>query len=140
MTREEIQNLQEGVETDALIEETFFGSVPCDKWTPQYSALGNYHTKTSGMCGHEKCYPIGSPPQYTKNIMAAWLVVEALNKRGVFIALSNNFLNAEEKDWLKGGFVCEVCTGWDKELDFLQADTAPLAICRAAFLAQSAPN
>lgn len=72
---------------------------------------------------------------WATDIAAAWEVVETLNQNGIFVSVSNNFLNAEEKDWLKGGYICEICVGWDKEMDFVEAESAPLAICRAALLA-----
>lgn len=77
----------------------------------------------------------GKLPKFSSDIAVAWEVVEKLNSYSYWISISNNFMNLEKINWLKGGFLCEYSTGWDEEIDYVIAETAPLAICRAALLA-----
>jgi hypothetical protein len=61
-------------------------------------------------------------PFYSKKIAAAWLVVEALNRRGLLIDLASS---TDGKTW--------VCTFEDDDQQYeATADTAPLAICLSA--------
>jgi hypothetical protein len=117
LTREEIENTPAGREMDVLIEQEIFGrkiaNVNSPSWQDGYS--------------YEETF-------YSSDISCAWALVEKLNQLDVWICVSNNFTNPTKDTWLKGGFICEFSIGWDGEIDFVMADTVPLAICRAARL------
>jgi hypothetical protein len=78
----------------------------------------------------ERDFARAAPPFYSTEIRAAWEVVEALNERGFGVEVFR-YGKAEglEREWF-------VSIG-DTEAD---ADTAPLAICRAALKALDAAS
>lgn len=96
----------------------------------------------SGNCSQRPApkHRADAPAHYSTDIAAAWAVVEAVERRGLWIevGLCNGEHGPQKRAWcnvgeygLLGAYVAEV-----------YADTAPLAICRAAYKAtqsQEAP-
>jgi hypothetical protein len=75
----------------------------------------------------------GGIPPFSADIAAAWTMVEALRERGVFIDVETTSERYR---------ACAGREGGDNEdiwvlTDWFSADTAPLAICRAALAALS---
>jgi hypothetical protein len=78
-------------------------------------------------------------PSLSLDIAAAWKVVEKLQERKWYVALTNE--NGPGKTWwvtiydsTRGGWN-DVAGNWDDQLADLQAETLPLAICQAAYIA-----
>ena len=79
-------------------------------------------------------YPIGhiSPPNYSTDIAAAWEVVNRLHPDFSISLGFDDPATIEEIKWC-----CELYAKDEPFADFeARADTAPLAICRAAYLAK----
>ena len=122
MNRDEILTMQAGREIDALIAEK---AMMLDGVTLGESGL--YY-----QLGH-KFYNV---PHYSTDIAAAWKVVEKLQKISdnhfTLLCFTTNFRagwktpDSNDLPNRQNGFV-----GFS---DFVYADTAPLAICRAALL------
>lgn len=113
MTPEQIDQLQPGLELDALIEEKIM-EYTVDKTSPYWAMrLGNYSTE----------------------IAAAWLVVEKLESEGKLLILSNANRHIDEKKWKAALYL-----NLTKPVDHLHpiegangdGETPALAICRAA--------
>lgn len=73
-------------------------------------------------------------PPYSTDIAAAWKVVERLKEAGHEIHVTNSWPYNRGSRWM-----CEVCSGNEATPNTIwhsaKADTAPLAICRAALSA-----
>jgi hypothetical protein len=133
MTKDEIMKL-EGRELDAAIAERLFGW----KWLEVESSAGGLvrifrHPElfVYGAWGPKE-EPINyydTLPHYSTDIAAAWLVVEKMQEKRNCLSLTYGIFS--------GDFVFE----WKAEFRMVPkdgiawADTAPLAICRAALLA-----
>ena len=114
MSRDEILNLPAGSEIDALIEEKIFDRTLCG------NNLGSYIKKPNG---YEDLRLI---KKYSTDISAAWKVVEE-------VAGPESLLSATIVGQYAGGqWRCLFSNAFDA-FD-VTADTAPLAICRAALL------
>ena len=108
MTRDEILNMPAGREMDALVAKNVMKLE-----FPVYEFDGYKHQY--------------KPKPYSTNIAAAWEVVDKINSQE---SLYNFELSKDDKSWM--------CEWWSKETQepiWATADTAPLAICRAALLA-----
>jgi hypothetical protein len=127
MTKDEILNIPDGREMDALISRDVFG-MKIDKtfkgeWVvnPTYTDIFGKHQDTA----------IGWPPNsYSTNISVAWEVVEFLKR---------NFWSTEIICWdfsERWVVTCEYRTGHGepKKTLYADAETPMLAICRAALL------
>ena len=90
-------------------------------------------------------YPQGMyPDPYSTNIVAAWEVVDAMSRRGIWLSVSDHrhglygIDNPEPHWWVTwmrtDREINPTCPEGDIEWE-TQADTAPLAICRAALKA-----
>lgn len=134
MTRDEILNMPAGREIDALIEENIFKSVSCNNW-----AIQRYYPeewiRINSSCEHERCHPLGFVPRYSTDISAAWEVVEKFVEQDCKCHIYR-YGNWNKKD---GKRCWQVFLGDNKYnlFPYAEADTAPLAICRAALLAIS---
>lgn len=107
MTRDEILAMPAGRDMDALVGEYVFG---WEKGTfPVYEPMKSKH-------GDYMVRPISN---YSTDISAAWDVVEKLKESSLWLDLNTS------PDGCQVGFADY----------FVFADTAPLAICRAALLA-----
>lgn len=110
MTRDEILNMPAGRKMDALIDEYVFKrQVVWERGSPFIYLLGY----------RESVYP------YSKNITSVWDVVE---KMGSVDDLHDVDLRTSIRGW-----VCVIFNSF--ESFEVNAETAPLAICRAALLA-----
>lgn len=112
MTREEIEKMSAGREMDALVME----------WVTKFTVDDNFHI-----------------PSYSTDIAAAWAAVEKLQeiypdydfyleKSGRHVEFWFRINDTSQGGWNSSG-------AWDKRISDAEADTAPLAICRAALLA-----
>jgi len=119
MTRDEILNMPEGRELDALVAEKVMG---CD--TKQF--IWKRYGKPDAIQDCE----YGGPCNYSTDIAAAWQVVEKMEHDDWWWEAANVVPNSDpivyEFKWthrgvIKAFYACE--------------DTIPLAICRAALLA-----
>jgi hypothetical protein len=135
MTLEEIDYLPAGRELDALVAQKVMGLSPCDAWKedmdlgPRYWAeklCGTWESPSS----HE-CYPKDTKIQdlegglsyYSTSIEAAWGVVEKLSHLPFCLNM-----NTALRDDITPNTWCV----WWGILPATYADTAPLAICKAA--------
>jgi hypothetical protein len=76
---------------------------------------------------------VGTPPNYSEDISFAWEVVLALSK-----PIDGEYFQVTvcEKPYIQGAFCARWSRGHLQQVAF--ADSAPLAICRAALLAKLA--
>lgn len=109
-----INKMQAGREFDALIAEKVMG-----KGETWFGTFSN---------GSERTIP--RLPHYSTDIAAAWLLVDKLTGPKVNLIL--------ERDW-DGVYYSRFSSAGASDEDFCSADTAPLAICRAALKAVSPP-
>jgi len=110
MTKDEILNMPAGRKMDALIDEHVFKrEIVWERGAPFIYVLGS----------RESVYP------YSKNITSVWDVVE---KMGSVDELHDVDLRTSIRGW-----VCVIFNAF--ESFEANAETAPLAICRAALLA-----
>lgn len=80
------------------------------------------------------------PPHYSTDIAAAWLVVEAMEARGMWCQMRTPF-EGENSDGYWAGFTPHSTTGWNGKPDhWTQADDMALAICRASLAACGVPS
>lgn len=107
------RTLPAGPELDALVAERVIGGKPCPvipwKWTPPLRA--------------SRC-PM---PKFSADPGAAWQVVEAMEKRGLHLQLTDEWMSYPR--W-RAEFRSLDTRRPGENLE--KADTAPLAICRAA--------
>lgn len=129
MTRDEIMDMQAGAEMDALISSKIFEVMA-------FRATGNWeHENESDYLDEGEAYYFGEYqetirlPKYSTDIAAAWEIVEKLKAAGKWLSISTSFIGTDEK------WCCEYSeNNIQSEVDFVLAETAPLAICRAALL------
>ena len=118
MTREEILNMPAGREMDALIEENIFNRTLCANDVASYIKTPN---------GYED---LRWHKNYSTNISAAWEVAEHLREE---LGTCKFFIVVDPK---KGNNIRAIFDPiLDDEHFEASAETAPLAICRAALLA-----
>lgn len=114
------RNLPAGPELDCIILERVFG------WEPKRNAMGDRIGWAGGPFGITQCSDVDtgrvSP---SRQIEAAWLVVEAMEARGTRYCL--NLRRAHPGGPWKAYFA--------PYLRETEADTAPMAICLAALAA-----
>lgn len=120
-----IEEMQAGREMDALVAEKVFHSKPCDKW----KRLSTISMVKFDECEHGSCFPpMEGPPKYSTSISAAWEVVEKFDS---FSIIHNAFYKKLGEEFI----VCELTRYEPEAYAEGRADTAPLAICRAALSA-----
>jgi len=125
MTRDEILNMQAGREMDALIEHHIFGRTLCAKNEASYIKRLN---------GYED---LRRHKPYSTDIGAARKVVEEMTEN---FKCDVSIANRSSGNDCPRIYVCRIQYGtleYDNPdlLLYVVADTAPLAICRAALLA-----
>jgi hypothetical protein len=113
MTRDEIENTPAGKEMDALIAREIFGMTIDKTFKGEWVVNPSYYV---GSLGESRARG-WAPKPYSTDIAAAWEVVE---KKLVGMHLGFILTDMWELTWGEIGVI---------------ADTAPLAICRAALLA-----
>jgi hypothetical protein len=138
VTRDEILNMPAGREMDALIAENLFGW----HWVTGILAFGQPSLISPELYGKQKDHLIdttlrrdnGTFPHYSTDIAAAWEVVEKMRDPS----------DDEPDFWVitdagknHGWVVSSYWAHHDGNIDnfHVQAETAPLAICRASLLA-----
>jgi hypothetical protein len=119
MTRDDILNMQAGYELNKLIAEFVFGM----KLEKNHGFAGGYYWVGNGVLFGD--VPAHGMPDYSTDISSAWEVVDKLVRFSITIesfpkGVLCRFFGA-------GQTTAGDAVGW--------ADTAPLAICRAALLA-----
>lgn len=121
-----IDEMQAGREMDALIAEKIFGLKV--EWEIEY--LGEQIPSSKQLA--DKYDENGILPLYSTDIAAAWEVVEGVREK------FNLLMNVHPYSLVaaNGGYRVSV-NDLHIELDYTTADTAPLAICRAALKALS---
>jgi hypothetical protein len=118
MTREEILAMPAGYKIDILIAEKIMG------WKDKISDhLVRYYETPNG-----EIFLKNDVSHYSTDISAAWQVVEKLKREGY----PNPQLYTIDEDDL---WHVAIRTHGDMGYDDTEAETAPLAICRAALLA-----
>ena len=137
----DVDNLEAGRELDVLVEEKGMGLIPCDKWRATYGGYGMAITMQGTLhvndgCEHDgRCYPIGHPSCYSTNIAAAWEAATKIVDDTGATMLLNDYGGPEGNferyccDFVKEHNPAEGGVSWGAEG---WANTAPLAICRAA--------
>lgn len=132
MTRDEILNMPAGREMDALIWLSL-NDKPLDILTCRH---------IDGDVQPHAGYPLGhiSPPCYSTDISSAWEVVEKIVEN---FKCDVSIANRSSGNDCPRIYVCRIQYGtleYDNPdlLLYVVADTAPLAICRAALLAKVA--
>ena len=125
MTRDEIWKMEAGRELDALIHEQVFGKCAHD-WikvtNKPLDKKGNSIYKCSKCGDRRPAREAMGWRNYSTDIAAAWQVVEKMSK--LYHVEIENFDNGY------GVTLDDYSQTWEAH-----ADTAPLAICRAALLA-----
>ena len=113
-----IDTLSAGREMDALVAEKVMGWSPLNRTEHHLS----WNVPEGIRTWEETSYGSFKP---STSIAAAWEVVEKLRKEEIPIEITSGFF---------GPYSCRIASnhGW---LAMVQADTAPLAICRAALKA-----
>lgn len=106
MTRDEILNMEAGREMDALIEKNI---------------VRNFYVFNNEY------------PSYSTDLIAAWVIIPALEFHPDEI-LFKLVRKGSDRNSLKWGAEFRKCRD-NQQYYYAQADTAPLAICRAALLA-----
>jgi hypothetical protein len=125
MTRDEILNMPAGREMDVLVLVSVMGIEYSEKDGENYREWSNCYTERA-------CFVFRDIPHYSADISAAWEVVEKLRDT-----------SDDEPDYwtiTDLGNAWRVTSNWahhdgDIENFSIEAETAPLAICRAALLA-----
>jgi hypothetical protein len=122
-----IETLDAGPELDAMVAEQVM------KWTKFIgTGGGTYWNDESGhFVGGDTRWPV---PPYSSDIAAAWEIVEDFGSS--FVSLTHAYGEADGE--IQDGWWCEVIGPGYAMRQF--ADTAPLAICRAALAAKRQRN
>jgi len=122
MKREDILNMPAGREVDALIAVNVFGW----KWTPKMLIPPDDDRRLNWAAEWDMEGRPNWLPDYSTHIADAWVVVDKLNGNNFFYSFE---FSKDDKDWM--------CEWWQRdnlEPIWATAETAPLAICRAALL------
>lgn len=140
MTRDEILNMPAGREMDVLISDKVFGM----RLEKNYGLAGGYYWVGNGVHFGER--PANDVEEYSTDIAAAWKVVEKISEMLLSEKLSApngyNYLTLSQLGYKTGyaaSFDCLFNDNWYEDITeykfAARAETAPLAICRAALLA-----
>ena len=119
MTHDEIMKLEAGRELDTLVAERVMGwKLKSHKWIDGETRLGDFpEDKKETGTSYRRVL------KYTTDISAAWEVVEKMNSEGFAFYIL----------WTTG--IPWAMFDKDSSMEYsAEADTAPLAICRAALL------
>lgn len=122
LTRDEILNMPAGREMDALIAERVMG------W--EIHPHKTHYIHNDGKTGY--FVPCGEF-QPSEDIAAAWQVVERMRYKNFYSQHTDLTLASENEEWWSWTFIDHnPLAGYSEKAT---AETAPLAICRAALLA-----
>lgn len=130
MKRDEILNMPAGRDLDALIAEKVMGWTRETYWVATLTiATGQREDEErSGLMGPDGIRDVDNYPCYSDDIAAAWEVVEKLRYE---YSITVETTRTRRQEILAGFFVPNSYKPTARAV----ADTAPLAICRAALLA-----
>jgi len=120
MTREQILALPPGRELDALVAEKVMGQKLPLGPSEEARSVGPWFHGEGAVC-----------PSYSTDIAAAWQVVEKFQQTGLAVF---SFWTGQYPGYT-ANLNCETADGKWRYFT-ADADTAPLAICRAALLAE----
>ena len=143
LTREAVLAMPAGRQMDALIETLVMKSVPCEAWVFNGfdSRHGQLFTRREPPCEHRSCYPtereVGTLDghmlmaggdvfigNFSTEITVAWRVIEEFRARDWSFKMTYG----------RTGVRCSFMNMPLRGFVFAEADTVPLAICRAALL------
>lgn len=160
LTDEQINALPEGSELDAMISE-ILGVPAIITWhilnADEGSSFGEFETRMKAdkfLDDTLRDYPDGllknghvgrwlHYPPYSSNWEKAMAVQDEMHKRGFWMYLRSSFGadGTQHHDGWWCGFTPHLTTGWNGRPDnATNAETGPLAICRAALKAINAPD
>ena len=75
-------------------------------------------------------------PLYSTSIVAAWSIVDAMERRGYWCEMRTPFMEPGGDDGYWAGFTPHSTSGWNGRPDhWTQAESLPFAICLAALKA-----
>jgi hypothetical protein len=135
MNREQIENMPAGREMDALIAKEVMGLEVLDVPIVPREVFNRHWLTDAAHREFMKAYPDGGAKtvsHYSTETSAAWEVVEKLHSMGAWLSIS---IIPGYKTWDVRGVLNE---NTREEHRFINhAESAPLAICRAALLAVS---
>ena len=122
MNREEILNMPAGRELDALVAEKVMGFIKLP-----FPGLPKYQKPTK-----DGVVPLYYVPNFSTDISAAWEVVEKMcdGDKNKFMIYRFGFGPKKPKIRWRVSWG----QGWENLLSYCDAESAPLAICRAALL------
>lgn len=129
LTREEIENIPAGRDIDAWIAQEIIGLARIDLGSANCPYCGSemWQGKDRARCSQCNEWRYSPYKEYSAEISAAWEVVEKLHLMVRPSILSGN--------WVAMKFERVYLSGKWEGVGEATADTAPLAICRAALLA-----
>lgn len=139
MTKDEILSIPVGRELDALVAEKVMNihqEVPTREVSKTLGVFRGVEHPLAMWRDDRGYWFLDGLPYYSTKIAAAWEVVEELHECGYWLQLRSPFGTGEANDGYWAGFTPHLMTGWNGWLgNWIQAQTAPIAICRAALLA-----
>jgi hypothetical protein len=136
MTRDEILNMPAGRELDSIIADCIFG-IETVKPKSRTDYVEDIHARPKGSSA--KWIDCEVLKFYSSNMDAAWEVFEFVSKSSEETSLSRNAVENISIGHDSDGWMCSIW--WFRDIqsshavEGIYADTAPLAICRAALLA-----
>lgn len=130
MTREQIEQLPAGRGLDALIAEKVIGTSPAVIYEVEWVPASNGEVM---VIDRDTLNPESTVPEYSTDIAAAWQLLAPIHAKGRQLSVNSLQYGPDEEL----SFYCEVDGQTllpDVPTITASADTAPLAICRAALL------
>jgi hypothetical protein len=137
-----IDELEAGADLDELVAERVMGwkLVPNTAYVVTVEAAikaGKYEWDDAE--GNYIADGLGYDHEFSTDLAAAWQVVERMGKLGKWCQMRTPWGKGKDDDGYWAGFTSHLTTGWNGKPDhWTQADTLPLAICRASLKATEA--
>jgi hypothetical protein len=123
--------MEPGNELDVCILEKVFG-FPAKKVFKPYEESEWLYFIPSGKPRRTHMIDAKPVPRFSRDIAAAWQVVERMHKQGFWCQMRTPF-EADDASDFWAGFTPHSTTGWNGRPDYwTQATTMPHAICLAA--------
>jgi len=145
LTRDAILALPAGPELDALVAERVLG-IPPERWLSvcreqghrtddyEYDPSDGDESGWCYMCGVSVCEAQKCPPRYSTDIAAAWVVVEHLRERWSLWVGPQSIGELWACEYTRSDQRQLFAFPGESDGPFVTAETAPLALCRAALL------
>lgn len=132
ITPEIINGMEAGKALDALVAQRVMGLTPCPHWA--YSSMMRVQAswmKTAD-CPHasDECFWAKHPAEYSRNIAAAWIIVDHLRQTGWRTSLFSHYSHGPDRPFEWG---CNFVNGIERNV-VSYGPAAPLAICRSSLL------